>query len=120
MTLTLNDRVEFDCPFEIHADGSVTDWHDMYAPDLCDDELEGDGWSLWTHGYSGQYGYAGPIMHNSEFIGGGLERDLLATPGVYVVLASGYSCQEWHGDEPDDECDGDHREGWAIARRVDS
>jgi hypothetical protein len=99
----LNRVMEFDHVIEVHEGGHVTERDDIYPPELIDDEIMGDGWSL-LNGYSGQYGYRGPIMHSSEFIGGGMARDILATPGVYVALVA-YSTD---GDEPD---------GWAVATR---
>lgn len=42
-------------------------------------------------------------MHTSEYIGGGLARDILAQPGYYVALVEYPS----DGGEPD---------GWAVAR----
>jgi len=101
---TLNDMMEFDHVIRVHADGTVTDEPGVYAPDLHDDD-EPIGWTL-LDGYSGQYGYSGPIMHASEYIGGGLARDILATPGVYVALVNYLSDDE----EP---------EGWAVARKDD-
>ena len=69
------------------------------------------GWEL-MNGYSGQDRYAGPIMHNSEFIGGQMERDILETPGIYVALV----CY-WPDAEESDE-DETYAEGWAVARKV--
>jgi hypothetical protein len=107
----LTEIMEFDHVIEVHADGSVTDGPaNIYAPDLYDGELQGEGWEFFTYGYTGQYGYDGPMMHNSEFIGGGLERDILAKPGLYVSLIGNYSC-----DEHEDECECDTAEGWAVA-----
>ena len=101
----LNDIMEFDRVIKVWPDGDVTPVVGMFAPDLFDGELEqiakDKGWSLMD-GYSGQYGYSGPIMHASEFVGGKLERDILATPGYYVVIADYPS----NGGEPD---------GWAVA-----
>jgi hypothetical protein len=102
--MALNDMMEFDHVIEVHADGSVTDANDVYAPDLFDDELMSDDWTL-LNGYSGQSGYSGPIMHNSEFIGGQLERDILAEPGYYVALVN-------------NSLDDDEPEGWAVAYRA--
>jgi hypothetical protein len=49
----------------------------------------------------------GPIMHNSEYIGGTMEADIRATPGVYVALVN------------DDIDDPEHAEGWAVARKTE-
>jgi hypothetical protein len=110
----LNIMVEFDCPFTIIEDGVLIDApRDVYAPELygCSDGTVEtvDGWTLLS-GYTGQYGYSGPIMHNSEFIGGRLADDILSTPGTYVALI----CY-WLDDEDSDE-DETYSEGWAIAR----
>ena len=104
---TLNAVMEFERVIQVHADGSVTTVGNViWAPDLYDGDLSGDGWELMT-GYSGQHAYNGPIMHNSEFIGGRMAEDILSTPGVYVALVNGTLSD----DEP---------EGWAVARRVSS
>lgn len=63
-----------------------------------------DDWCL-LDGYSGQFRYAGPIMHDSEYVGGRLERDILARDGYYVRLAC---------DDPDDP---ENAAGWAVAYR---
>jgi hypothetical protein len=101
-TTTDNLIMNFDHVVRVHDDGTVTDEPHAYAPELCDGEIVGTGWTL-LDGYSGQYGYAGPIMHASEYIGGGMARDILATPGVYVALV----------DYPSDDSEPD---GWAVAR----
>lgn len=90
----LNELVEFDCPFRVTEDGQVETgpFEGVYAPEVHHDDesdvvIEGDGWWAWSTGYTGQFGYAGPVMHASEFIGGRMERDLLEEPGVYVVTS---------------------------------
>lgn len=109
---TLSDIMDFDHVIQVHADGTVTDARGVYAPEAYDwgdelvadidtDALERAGWSLMD-GYSGQYSYSGPWMHASEYIGGRLERDILATPGYYVAIYP-------HGDEDPDT--------WAVAYR---
>jgi hypothetical protein len=99
----LNALMEFDHVIEVHDSGMVSEPTDVWAPELYDEEVS-DGWVL-MNGYSGQYGYAGPIMHPSEYIGGDLARDILAEPGVYVALIA----KNLDDSEPD---------GWAVARRV--
>jgi hypothetical protein len=94
--------MEFDHVIEVDEAGNVTET-DVYAPSLCDDELDDASWTLIA-GYSGQDRYTGPIMHASEFVGGQLERDILAQPGEYVVLVNYLS-------------DGSEPEGWAVAFR---
>jgi hypothetical protein len=99
----LNDLMGFDHVIRVHPDGTVSEPAGVYAPEL-DGETPEPGWRLLA-GYTGQYGYNGPIMHPSEFIGGGLARDILDTPGLYVALVI------W-ADDPNDEPD-----GWAVAYR---
>lgn len=102
----LNDAMEFDHVIRVHEDGSITDEPGVYAPNLWEGELDDDRWTL-LNGYSGQYRYAGPVMHDSEFIGGQMERDILSEPGVYVALV----CY-WDPDTGDDV----DVEGWGVAR----
>jgi hypothetical protein len=103
--MNLNERMEFDHVIRIHDDGLAEDVYGegIYAPELsidCDDEgqistadddamwhdaLE-QGWVLLT-GHTGQWGYKGPLMHSSEYVGGGLERAIRDTPGYYVCVA---------------------------------
>jgi len=88
----LNDSVEFDSPFfvipgdtqrctiltspHVPADGPDSPSVTLNDGD-GDPELEGlDGWQPVT-GYSGQYGYSGPVMHPAEILAGGMERDIL-------------------------------------------
>lgn len=103
----LNDVMAFDHVIQVHPDGTVTDAPaTVHAPELHDGELhhhpDAPQWTLMD-GYSGQHGYSGPLMHQSEYIGGGLARDILTTPGYYVALTNITS---------DDE---DPTE-WAVAR----
>lgn len=105
----LSNLMEFDHVIEVHADGHVTEPSGIYAPTLYEDELDSDEWDL-MNGYSGQHAYSGPVMHNSEFIGGRLAQDILATPGFYVAIVA-----SWDNDE--DEDDNPTVEGWAIAYR---
>lgn len=108
---TLNDLMEFDHPVYVNADGTVIDPHcPLYAPELFgvnDSELQAQArsarWAGLLTGYTCQYGYSGPVMHPSEYVGGGLERDILANPGWYVVTAV--------ADDDDDL----KPYGWAIA-----
>jgi hypothetical protein len=107
--LYLNRLMETDHVVQVHPDGTVTDAPpSVYAPELHDGELmqggtTGTGWTLMD-GYSNQHSYSGPIMHPSEFIGGGLERDIRAEPGYYVTLV-------------DHPSDGGEPDGWAVARK---
>lgn len=107
----LTDIMEFDHVIEVHEDGTITDRPDIYAPSLYDGELDSGDWFL-LNGFSGQDRYAGPIMHPSEYIGGGMERYIRETPGIYVALVSYYT--------PETEDDDDNVDGWAVAVRKES
>jgi hypothetical protein len=108
--MALNDLMEFDHVVRVHPDGTVTDAEGIYAPSLWEGELDDDAWTL-MNGYSGQDRYSGPVMHNSEFIGGQMAEDILATPGLYVAVV----CY-WDDDDDDDDDDAETIvEGWAVA-----
>lgn len=94
-TLTkLNDLMSVDHVVQVHENGSVTDAPaNVWAPSLDSDEVDDSRWTL-MNGYSGQFGYSGPLMHASEFVGGRMERDIMDAPGYYVVLAN-YDGNEW-------------------------
>lgn len=57
-----------------------------------DDHSLETGWELLT-GFTCQYGYSGPGMHSSEYVGGGLAQHILDTPGLYTVL---YGDDAWY------------------------
>lgn len=113
---TLNRLVDFHSPFVVHEDGTISDAPGIYAPDLfhVDGEREPEGaghkWE-YVDGYSGQYRYSGPVMHASEQLAGGMARDVLETPGTYVLCV--VEC--W----PDDEDEEPEPAGWVLLRRVD-
>lgn len=118
----LDTLMEFDHVIEVRPDGSVIDApRDIYAPELImstdedgqilaadeadyRDQATRQGWDLMT-GYTAQYGYNGPVMHPSEYIGGAMERDIMAQPGYYVALTVDILADE----EP---------AGWAVAYRL--
>lgn len=128
---TLSATMDFDHVIKVTADGTIEEPTGIYAPD-CEWDKEHDillnyapykdcnGWSLLT-GYTGQYSYNGPTMHASEYIGGGLARDIMATPGYYVSLVVEYRCYD-DPDEHEPRCTPDlgcdcEPAGWAIAYR---
>lgn len=122
-TRTLNDRMEFDHVIQVHADGTITEPRNVWAPDvMVDTDADGSilgqherdmiesvraqGWELLA-GFTGQHGYRGPLMHASEFVGAGLERHIRETPGLYVcVIVRTYEDSELG----DADC-------WAVAYR---
>lgn len=104
----LNEIMEFDHVIRVLDGGVILERVEgVWAPDLYDGYLGqlsvGPQWSLLS-GYSGQYGYSGPIMHQSEYIGGGMEEHIRTTPGFWVALVNYYS----DDNEPD---------SWAVAYR---
>lgn len=119
---TLNSAVEFDCPFRVNEDGTITRAAGIYAPDcIMGDEIDDKdrkkyvypfpGYPEWEliSGFSGQDSYPGPVMHNSEYLGGGMAEYVLENPGVYVIMAV-----FWLPDDP--EAERDYVEGWILAR----
>lgn len=88
-----------------HIDAPETP--EAYWRDGEDVVLVGD--SRWTllRGASGQHAYQGACMHESEFIGGGLARNILDTHGYWVSLVV-------YDETPEDE-DADPIVGWALA-----
>lgn len=110
----LDDAIGFDAPFNLSLrddTGRVTlsRADGVYAPTVELDPEYGvlvDSYvidrSRWraVSGFSGQHGYSGPIMHASEFIGGGMADYLLSTADdcpTYVVCEVAVT-------ECDDEC----------------
>ena len=105
---TLNAIMEFDHVITVCHDGTVTDGPPgVYAPSLLDGDISDSCWRL-LNGWSGQYRYSGPVMHNSEYIGGRMAEHILNTPGVYVAIVSDYTPEEEDGELI--------TEGWAVAR----
>lgn len=111
--MTTSTTFEFDCPFTVHADGSVTDAPGVYAPEVYhsdddDVEIHGVGWDALV-GYTGQYGYHGAVMHASEQFAGGIREDVLAMPGTYVLTVVEVMPED---DDPEPE-----PAGWAVLRK---
>lgn len=75
------------------ADGQCTPESDQGLIQQAEDA----GWELLT-GWSGQWGYHGPEMHPSEYIGGDLAAHILATPGYWVTVAVSYPDDNWAGE----------------------
>lgn len=115
----IND-VEFDHVFTITDDGSIVDGpSNLYAPDFHECTILSDAWTEFSYGYTGQYGVASP-MHNSEFVGGRLERDILDTPGTYVAVVCYWEPTEEDEEDPEFDADNyDGIEGWAVLRLKD-
>lgn len=132
MERSLNDIMEFDHVIKVNKDltidESTTDVNPYfelycYLVDVETWEWSGDeelisslpaGWTLLS-GFTGQYSYNGPVMHPSEFIGGGLERHIRETPGYYVALVVESDCgYKMDNCDPESGCDCEPA-GWAVA-----
>jgi hypothetical protein len=120
-TDSLNSIMQFDHIIISHGDGTIDDETNITrllsgvlprSPELIDGHLsvieqDLNGWEL-LDGYSGQFGYRGPIMHSSEFIGGKMADHILENAGYYVAIVAETSDVTPDGEaiEPD---------GWAVA-----
>jgi len=120
--------MQFDHVIRVNEDGTVTEnVPNVWAPEINlfgdsegqidrDSEADmvadvaGQGWQLMD-GWSGQYSYSGPIMHPSEFVGGGLEDYILETPGYYATVV--VDIPPYYHDSSDES----ENAGWAIAYR---
>ena len=51
------------------------------------EQARSSGWDGLLTGFTGQYSYNGPVMHDSEYVGGGLARYILENPGWYCATA---------------------------------
>lgn len=90
----LNDLMQVDHVIRVHEDGSISEPENVWAPEVYSDDdgkditvdsmSGGPEWSLLS-GFTGQQG-GGPIMHDSEFVGGHLACHILETPGLYAVV----------------------------------
>lgn len=90
---SLSEVMDFGHVIASFGNGLVGDVHGVPAPEVNEwtDEL---GWHIedppkpWDlmNGYSGQQGYRGPWMHQSENIGGSMAQHILDRPGIYVAV----------------------------------
>ena len=71
------------------------------------EQARGQGWEILS-GWTGQYGYHGICLHESEFVGGGLETHIRENPGLYVVLTV------------DTENNEDSPTEWVVAYRAEN
>ena len=115
----LTEAVEFYQVFEVESGGLVRLYND-YAPDVYEDPendlvIDNPSWEFFSYGYTQQYAYSGPVMHDSEMLRGSLAEDILATPGVYVLVPVAYPCAD-----TGDECENwTHYEGWVVLKKTD-
>lgn len=105
--------IDYEGPF---ADAQISNENDRDMVQY----LKSQGWEVLT-GYSGQQGYSGPIMHTSEFIGGGLADRIREEPGYWVALTVELHPKD---DDPEHEDNGGSGEseaaGWIVARKIGS
>lgn len=117
---TLDALMSVDRVIRVHDDGTVTDkTSGVYAPEVdidldadgqipdaterqMIDEIKRAGWDVQS-GWSGQYRYGGPIMHESEFVGGPLAEHVLSTPGFWVVTYPSVTVS--HCPDEEDRCE---------------
>jgi hypothetical protein len=120
---TLNTLIDFDSPFTIDdSEPANLLRYDAAAPSVPsvylyvdadgngvgEEEIDGTGWAP-VSGFSGQYGYRGPVMHASEQLGGGMADWVIENPGTYVVVA--VECLSEEGGDEDLE-----PAGWMLLR----
>lgn len=108
----LSKVMDFDHVIAVGQGGQVYDGiRNKYAPDAFNvDPYSSDleGWELLS-GYTGQHGYDGPWMHDSETLSGRMVDDILDRPGYYVAVYASYP------DEDEPETGQTYEEGWAVA-----
>ena len=85
-----NATVTNENPPEVYADAAWDEHGDAHMSSQDDrdmiNHLKAQGWEVLT-GWTGQYGYNGPVMHSSEYIGGKLADHIRENPGLYVRMA---------------------------------
>ena len=128
----LNDKMGIGHVIRVNPDGTIEDAHGVYAPESVletdhDGQVRAGDEERWTEriksagweperGWTGQHGYAGPVMHPSEFVGGELADHIAATPGLWVAVA--VECLP-DRDIPADEADDHDRENCEACRDAD-
>lgn len=113
----IDSQVEMDSAFGIDRDGNVVKV-DAWAPEvyLSQDGLEVPGDWEAVNGYSGQYGYSGPVMHPSEVMDGSkMEEYVRENPGTYALVVPA-NVDAYDSDDPDAEVDVD---GWVLLKLND-
>lgn len=111
--------IEFDTVFQVDGTGNVFEVDSIYAPDVLHDDSEthadieiySTDWEAFSNGYTGQYGYNGPVMHQSETLSGALAKDILSSPGIYCLTSV-----EVH---PTDDDPDPFPAGWIILKKKD-
>jgi len=112
VTILPHGHVSVSDAFTPTADYRPPESFTVYGEDPDDAQIKAQlppGWVFVT-GYTGQDGYHGPVMHNSEFIGGSLANAILAHGGFYVT-----SYIDHYSDEPETDGEEPYTEGWVLA-----
>lgn len=83
---------EFEAVWTIRGDSVLPCRGPLWAPDAYVDSdgrdcLSGAGWSFVSGGWTGQYGYSGPVMHPSEQVGEGIAVSLSELSVDYLAFA---------------------------------
>ncbi len=109
----LDQLMRVDHVIRVHKDGTVSEPMSVWAPEVYDNAPEGEPedimasspaggprWSLLS-GWSAEYMNRGPVMGDSEYVGGALARHILENPGLYTIV----TVTDPNGDDI----------GWAVA-----
>lgn len=126
----LSRIADFDHIFCVDVHGNVFEpsYTGYWAPQAYDIdshataiEWGNEEWQLPLSGLTGQHGYDGPWLHDSEQIQGGVAEHVLAMPGYWVAIYAQHSPECEHvvpTDGPDCTCTDDAEttiEGWTMA-----
>lgn len=121
----LNDLMQFDHVIRVREDGVIEGQvAGVHAPEVHSETADDDahsilkeheaemirsvkrqGWTLLS-GWTGQYSYNGVGMHQSESVGGNLEKHIRETPGLWVACTIST-----------DDGNDDGSAGWVLAHR---
>lgn len=81
---------------------------DLVLQDEYEREYSTREWVPET-GWTGQYGYNGSVMHDSEFVGGRIADHVLSTPGYWKAVPADHYA-------PDEDA---VSEGWVLLHKED-
>ena len=118
----IDAQTSLDTSFRIDENGTVVSGEGVYPPDV---ECYSDGkidiqdrhreWEPVT-GFSGQYGYSGPMMHASEAMdGSSMELYVRENPGVYAVVNPLNGDYDPYG-EDDDINNDSYTDSWVLLK----